>query len=426
MNSKPRLLVLSQVLPFPGAAGQQQRVAYKLRALRPYFHLTFLTAVPLPQVQPVQEKLLEHCDEALVIPSLYSSGLWIRLYHRLRGLVFILRSGLKFSNYLIGQLEFAPRRLEALLQDQRFDCVLFEYWHAAGSLPIFIRRGIPCVLDMHDLLWQSYSRQLEAHPWLPGWLRKWAVERYRRQEEAAWAKFDVLIAINRAEYEYTRQRAPENVQMFYAPMGVDLERWPYSYQPASPPRLAYYGGLGSPHNQRDALFCYQQVMPLIWERAPQAELWIVGSNPPASLKELERDPRVKVTGYVEHVQEILRTITAVLCPWSGTYGFRSRLVEVMALGVPVVASPDAVHGMGLVEGQGLLLGQGATDLAQHAVRLIQDPGFAAGQSRQARLQVEASFSFEASYGQWAIDLISFITHFQGSQYNPSVQASAGL
>src|SRR5690606_14691233 len=111
--------------------------------------------------------------------------------------------------------------------------------------------------------------------------------------------------------------------------GIDLQKWPYSWQPAQPPRIAYYGGLGSPHNQRDALQCYEEIMPTVWAHFPDVELWIVGSRPPATIQALaEQDSRVTVTGFVERVQDVLQTMTAVLCPWTGKYGFRSRLIEV--------------------------------------------------------------------------------------------------
>jgi glycosyltransferase involved in cell wall biosynthesis len=90
-------------------------------------------------------------------------------------------------------------------------------------------------------------------------------------------------------------------------------------------------------------------------------------------------------------------MSAVICPWSGTYGFRSRLIEVMALGVPVVASPDAVFGMELEEGSGLFLGANGNELAGHVLRLLENPAFAGEQSRLAREQVNRLFSYDNTY-----------------------------
>ena len=67
---RPRLLVISAVLPFPGQSGQQQRVLNKIIAFRETFHTTFLTFSEAANRQSVQSRLLDFCDDAVVLPSL--------------------------------------------------------------------------------------------------------------------------------------------------------------------------------------------------------------------------------------------------------------------------------------------------------------------------------------------------------------------
>ena len=101
-------------------------------------------------------------------------------------------------------------------------------------------------------------------------------------------------------------------QNFYVPMGTDLSLWPYCWQPSSPRRITYYGSLGSPHNQPDALLCYREIISVIWEKFPNVELWIVGSNPPRFIKDLENNKLVHVTDFIEHPQEALKNMALVL------------------------------------------------------------------------------------------------------------------
>lgn len=408
MNPAPRLLILSGVLPFPRNAGQQQRVYYKLRALRPHFHLTFLTVAPAGQVDAVRQSLLDVCDDALVLPSRYTRHPAARLAHKLAGSAYAARTGLKFSNYQYGELEFASPRLASAIGERTFDGVLFEYWHAFKAVSLFQARGAAAILDMHDVLWQSYARQLDAQPFLPAALKRALVRRYRAREEAAWQAFDALIAINADEYDYARQRLPADTRLFHVPMGTDIALWQYGWQPAAPCRVAYYGSLGSRHNQQDALLCYREIMPLIWAQHPEVEFWIVGSSPPPAVTALARDARVRVTGFLDAPQHTLRTMSLVLCPWSGTYGFRSRIVEVMALGVPVIASPDAIAGMGFETGGGILLATTAAALGACGAALLADPARLHDLSRQARQQVEAKFSYEATYAAFARDLAEYL------------------
>ena len=395
--SKPRLLVLSHVHPFPGKSGQQKRVLYTLWAARKLFHVTFATTVSPRHANEASAKLHEICDEVVLLPSRYLRNKATRVFHRALGELYGLYTGLKPSNYIIGRLEFSPSRVAPILAEQSFDCALFEYWHGANLAAIFQQRDVPCVLDMHDLLWRAHAAHINENSIRPSWWKKRKVERYRAREEEAWNHFGGVIAINREEQEYVQARVPEDTKVFHAPMGVDLSLWPYSWEPARPFRVAYYGGLGNRRNQQGALRCAKNIMPQIWRNFPEAQLWLVGSNPPESIRSLASDPRIKVTGYLEGVADVLRTMSCVICPWSGRYGFRSRLIEVMATGVPVVASPDAVFGTDLEVGKGMLFGQDDGALAAQSLRLLRDEAFACEQSNLARRQVESLFSFDNTY-----------------------------
>jgi glycosyltransferase involved in cell wall biosynthesis len=397
------------VLPFPQSAGQQQRVFYTLKALRGTFHVTFATSVARSRQQKIREQLLEHCDDVILLPSLYFRSPISRAWYQVKGNLSVLLSGLKFSNYLLGKVEFSPSRVSAELASKEFDCVLFEYWHAADSAEQFRKSGIPCVLDMHDILWQAYARQLNDGPGIPSWWKRRNVDRYKLREEAAWGKFDGLIAINQEELNYVKPRVRRASKLFFVPMGTDLNLWSYAWKPtAQPKRVAYYGGLGSRHNQEDALACYKQIMPSIWKEFPDTELWLIGSNPPDTLRALTADKRVKVTGFVEDVQSLLSTMSVVVCPWTGTYGFRSRLIEVLAVGVPLVASNDAVWGMGMKAGETALLGETLSELGDQALMLLRDQSYSAEQSRTGRAWVERALSFEGTYCEFARELRNWL------------------
>ena len=115
-----------------------------------------------------------------------------------------------------------------------------------------------------------------------------------------------------------------------------------------------------------------------------------------------------VTGFVDDVQSVLRSMTAVVCPWEGTWGFRSRLIETMALGVPAVVTPDAVHGMELEHGGGVLHGRTDAELAAHVLQLLSETDFQKEQSRRARERVEQLFSLEKTYGRLITDLADWL------------------
>ncbi len=405
---RKRLLLISHVNPVTRRSGQQQRVYYSLVALRKHFHVTFVGFAAAEECERLSKELLPLCDAVELLPSAYARTRMSKGWHRLAGWFYQRRTGLKFSNYVIGKVELTAARLAPLVARCQYDLAVFEYFHTAEAAGWLRQRGIPCVLDMHNILWQSFARQLEGRG-ISGEAKARAVARYRSAEEAAWHQYEGLIAISEGERDYVRSRLVMGQQLFYAPMGIPLECWPYLWSPVEPRRVGYYGGLGSPHNAQDARRCYERIMPEVWRTFPEAELWLVGSNPPEDLRALAaRDPRVKVTGFVENVQSVLSKISVLLCPFTGTYGFRSRVIEAMALGVPVAASPDAVYGMALKSGAGLFLSESDAGLATAARQLLSRSDFAATHSRAAREQIERNYSFASTYGRLAAELFAFV------------------
>ena len=406
-RESPRLLVVSGVMPYPRTAGQEVRVYNTLVALRPFFDITLLTFCTPGEAALAQEETAPLVDRVIALPSITQRHSGARVWHKVASALYSLGTGLKASNYTLGKVELSPARIASQCGGP-YDMVLYEYWHTHESVRAFQRAGIPCVLDMHDVLWQAYESELaNLAPVWAGPFRDRRVRAYRRREEAAWAEFDVLIAISAGEAAYTRSVLPEK-PILVAPMGIDLGQWAYGWSPATPPRLAFYGGLSGPLNCQSVFRCVREIMPLVWHDVPDAEFWIVGANPPPEVIALRADSRIHVTGFVPEVAAVLATMRLVLCPWRGTYGFRSRLIEVMAVGTPVVATPDAVFGMGLDIGQGLLLAEHNDTLADHCRMLLQDGAMAHEQSLRARQQVEQRFSFDATYGHLARELLQLI------------------
>ena len=166
------------------------------------------------------------------------------------GTLHTLQTGVKFSNMSLVVLSSSEQGSFHLASSD-FDCVFLNTGMPPDAFYLS-RQGIPCVLDMHNILWQDYKADLTARRKVPSSWKQWAVNRYQSQEELAWREFDGLIAINREEMRYVQHKIPARTRVFYAPMGTDLTAWPYSWSPSQPPRLAYYGGLVSPRNQQAA------------------------------------------------------------------------------------------------------------------------------------------------------------------------------
>jgi glycosyltransferase involved in cell wall biosynthesis len=394
---KPRLAFVSHVLPFPANVGQSCRVRDFLAAIREDFHVTFIGVAPLGQVTATEAALREHTDDVVLMTAPLSQGAPRRALRRALGAAYRVATGLKTSNFEIGVLGFSPARIRALLAGHAFDLAVFQYWHATPAVRAFHDQGIPVALDMHNVLWRSRIEQLRGTRLDDTKLGAWDLARYRRREEQAWRAYDLLLAINTAEKAEAERAAPGR-PVVEVPMGVDLDRWDYRWAPGEP-IVAFYGSMGNERGRRDALRCHDTIMPLIWRERPDCKLWLLGSNPPGDVVELQRDDRVWVPGFVDDVRPLLAQIAVVLCPFAGTYGFRSRLVEVLGTGTPAVCTSDAVYGMHFADGESVRIADTDEAMARAALELLDDPATAIAQSRAGRAAALEHYDFAATYGQ---------------------------
>jgi glycosyltransferase involved in cell wall biosynthesis len=124
---------------------------------------------------------------------------------------------------------------------------------------------------------------------------------------------------------------------------------------------------------------------------PGAEALVIGPGQPRFLRSLARTPGVVVAGPVSNFQGPLAEAVAVLCPLRADAGFPVQVVEAMACGKPVIASPVVVDGLGLRPNDPILIAQSATEFADHAAALLEHPHMAESIGARARQLVLERF-----------------------------------
>ncbi|MCS7050771.1 MAG: glycosyltransferase family 4 protein, partial [Thermomicrobium sp.] len=115
------------------------------------------------------------------------------------------------------------------------------------------------------------------------------------------------------------------------------------------------------------------VWPQVVHARPHARLSLVGSDPPPSLRALERVPGVTVVGYVPDVRPWLARASVVVVPLRAGSGTRFKLLEALAAGKAVVSTPIGAEGIEAEPERHLLVAQEPTTFAQAVLRLLASP-----------------------------------------------------
>jgi sugar transferase (PEP-CTERM/EpsH1 system associated) len=153
--------------------------------------------------------------------------------------------------------------------------------------------------------------------------------------------------------------------------GVDLEH--FGFQQFEPQKnlLVFCAKLDYFPNQDAALYFTQSVWPVLRARRPELQLEIVGSRPPRSLRRLDGKDNIRVIASVPDVKPYLGRAWVALCPIRIRAGIQSKILEAMALGVPIVATRICLPGLAIEAGKHLLVADAPGEFVT-AVELLLD------------------------------------------------------
>ena len=120
-------------------------------------------------------------------------------------------------------------------------------------------------------------------------------------------------------------------------------------------------------------YFYEDIFPSIKSRIPSVKLYIVGTDPKPAVKALARDPAVTVTGYVDDFRPYLDRAQVAVDPLRIGAGLQNKVLEGMAMGLPMVVTSKANEGIRAVDGRDVLVADCPSDFADHVVNLLRNP-----------------------------------------------------
>ena len=181
--------------------------------------------------------------------------------------------------------------------------------------------------------------------------------------------------------------------MDVVPNGVDTQ----AYQPlptnGSSSALLFIGTMGYAPCADAAQFMAVEILPRIRRAVPDAQLWLVGADPPPAIARLQSEA-VHVTGMVSDVVPYYRRCAAAVVPLRAGGGTRLKILEAMALNRPVVSTTIGSEGLDVVDGEHILNADGADAFAQQVVRALHDRSLAERLARNARELVVAHYDWD--------------------------------
>ncbi len=221
--------------------------------------------------------------------------------------------------------------------------------------------SLPRILDMVDVdsdKFAAYAGQARL-PMRLLWSRE--ASTLLDFEQRAVRHFDRTLFVSPAEEARFLALAPECAgRTGWVENGVDLDYFSPRHAFASPmadegPAIVFTGTMDYKPNIDAVVWFADTVLPLLAGRRPQPAFYIVGADPAAAVRELGQRPGICVTGRVADTRPFLAHAAVAVAPLRIGRGIQNKVLEAMAMGRPVVASPAAVEGIRAQPGRDLLV-----------------------------------------------------------------------
>jgi sugar transferase (PEP-CTERM/EpsH1 system associated) len=284
-------------------------------------------------------------------------------------------------------------RIAAAIESKGFDLIFVHCSSAAQYVCDVV--GIPKILDFGDMdsqKWLIYG-QVRSFPMSLAYLLEG--KKLEIEEKRLSRLFDLNTCTTREELGTLRSFAT-GVESDWFPNGVDHGYFAPSTEPYDLDLISFIGRMDYYPNQEAMLRFCKDTMPLIRQRRANTKLTIIGANPSAAIKQLGSLPGVTVTGSVPDVRPFVSRSALNVAPLQIARGTQNKILEAMAMGVPVVTSDVAAGGVDALPGEHLLCATTPLEQATAVLSLLDDPHRRAQLGEAARARVLSHHDWKAS------------------------------
>lgn len=229
----------------------------------------------------------------------------------------------------------------------------------------------PKILDFGDMDSQKWLLYSKVRSFPLNTVFSIEGKRLQQAEMALAKKFDFCTCTTKAEMATLKgYNVTENIDWF--PNGVDTDYFFDDQSPYEPDTLCFIGRMDYYPNQQCMIDFCEKILPLIRSERPDVRLMIVGADPSLGIKKLGKIKGVTVTGSVPDVRPYLRKCAVNVAPIEIARGTQNKILESLAMGIPVVTTNVAAEGVDAQPGEHFLVGSNHEEFAEEVIRLLKD------------------------------------------------------
>lgn len=283
------------------------------------------------------------------------------------------------------------RKIYRLSQEGRYDIIIAMTMNTAQF--VCNLKGVKKILMPHDAEHLIYGQILDEAEGLLSRVKAWLwwkkVCAYQKQ---VYPFFDRCIVVSERDKEGLLELS-SNIKAEVLPSGVDTD---FFYPlPAEQKRdaLIFTGVMNTWSNVDAVTYFVEDIFPLVQKGIPSIKLFIVGKKPSAAVRKLA-SRHIIVTGEVDDIRPYLREASVFVAPFRIGTGLKHKLLEAMAMGIPVVSTTLGANGIKARDGEEIILADNAEEFSAACINIHKNIELRERIARNAMLLVKERYNWE--------------------------------
>lgn len=377
-----KILIISQEFPYPPSyTGAKLKLYNLLKYLSKKNEIYLISFIGSKEELDYVPKIKEFCSLVDTVPRNLSPS------HN------IIQS--VFSKYPRDAFTYFSNEMEAktldIIKTYNIDIVHLDLIYMAQYADCIC--DLPKVIAPYDVNWILWNDVFRLEKNLIARFRGLVhYLRLRRFEIDFYRKFDHCIVVSPKDKKALEACLPK-LKISIIPNGVDFDYFKALDKLSVSHNLIFTGVMSyKPNIDAMRYFC-KKVLPLIKNEIQDIKLYIVGKDPAEKIKQLA-SKEVIVTGYVDSIRDYVKEASVYVCPLRMGSGIKNKILEAMAMGIPIVATSLSIEGIEAVQGRDIIVADKPEEFAKSVIDLISDEGKRSYLAENAKKLVQEKYNWE--------------------------------
>ncbi|MFQ5706813.1 MAG: glycosyltransferase family 4 protein [bacterium] len=292
----------------------------------------------------------------------------------------------------------AREKIREILSKREIDLAHVDLLHVSR----FHRdlRSVPKVLVNHNVESLRFFRRLKTESSI---LKKlyFYLQYYklRRYESQITRQFDCCVVVSDTDQQVIAGLSGSH-NFAVLPNGVDVEYFKANGTIPEPHSLIWVGSMLSPYNADAVDYFLRDILPEIKKEIADLKVGFVGAAPTKLLRDkAARDPNLRIHGYVEDVRPYMEQASVFIAPMRSGSGTKIKVLNALAMRMPVVTTPVGAEGIEAVAGESILIAEDALDFANKTITLLRDASLAEKLASNGRKVVEKFYDWKVIHAK---------------------------